>query len=252
MYSRSLPRLFVLLALVLTSTAMAAAQAKFSTIHSVHFEIRYIQGVAEAEAQRILGFLQMDYDTLRNQLGLDMREKLEVRLYDSPGRYRSDANSENNALSASYVRGIMYVLTTVSPQGLQKAMRYQLARAFLEQTAQRSCPAWLREAFAVYHSGIMHDLTPPGSVAVASFSDLTQDLAEATTSTDRNDVNFVLGHTMQFFIERYGMAKSLGVFKEFDGVLSVEKVFKKVFGEEYQDIEKAWAKHVALKPRKPK
>lgn len=252
MYSRAIIRFLASLVLVLTFTAVTAGQAKFSTIHSAHFDIRYIQGVTEADARQILGFLQTDYDTLGSQLGLGIKEKVETRLYDSPGRYRSDVNAGKNVLSASYVGGVMYILTTAPPQGLEKAMRYQLAMAFLGQTAQRSCPEWLREAFAVYHSGIMSDLTPPGSVTVASFSDLTQDLAEARTPSDRNDVNYVLGRTMQFLIERYGMAKAFGVFKEFDGVLPVDKIFKKAFGEESTDVEKAWSTYVALRPRKPK
>ncbi len=249
---RALPRLFAALILVLASTAMTTAQAKFSTIHSAHFEVRYIQGVTEAEAQRILGLLQTDYDTLTIQLGLDVKAELEVRLYDSPGRYRSDVNAGKDVLSAMYVRGILHVLTTAPSQGLVKAVRYQLARVFLDQSAQRSCPSWLREAFAVHHSGVMADLSPPGSVTVASFSDLTQDLEETRAPEDRNDVNYVLGRTMQFFIERYGKTKAFGVFKEFDGVLPPEKVFKKVFGEDFQDVEKAWSKYVAVKPRKPK
>ncbi len=240
------------LVLVSVSTVMASAQAKFSTIHSVHFEVRYIQGVTEADAQRIIGFLESDFDSLKKELGLEMKEKLEVRLYDSPGRYRSDLGAAKDVLSAMYVRGVFYALTTAPPAGLRKALRYQLARVFLEPTIQRSCPAWLCEAYAVYHSGIMSDLSAPGSVSVSSFSDLTQDIGESSSPGDRNDVNYVLGRTMQFFIERFGKQKAIGVFKEFDGSLSVESVFKKVFGQEFQDIEKAWAKYVAVKPRKGK
>jgi hypothetical protein len=252
MVSRTIPFLVWTLLLALTSSITAVGQAKFSTLHDVHFDIRYIQGVTEDQAKGTLAFLQTDYDTLRSQLGLDIREKLEVRLYDSPGRYRSEINMGREALSAMYVRGILHVLYSVPASGREKAERYQLARIFLEQAVQKACPAWLREAFAIHHSGIMSDLTPPGSVAVASFSDLVQDLAEASSGADRNDVNYVLGRTMQFFVERYGEQKAFGLFKEFDGMHSTEKVFKKIFGEEYQDIEKAWSKYVAVKPRKGK
>jgi hypothetical protein len=150
-----------------------------------------------------------------------------------------------------YVHGTLYVLTAAPPEGVEKALRYQLARVFLEQTAGRSCPVWLSEAFAIYHSDRMVDLSPPGSVTAASFSDLVQDLEEATTPVERNDVDFVLGRTMQFFIERYGEPKVFGLFKEFQ-TMAPEKVFKKVLGEELQVIEKAWSKYVAIKPRKSK
>jgi hypothetical protein len=252
MHSRTIPCLATALFMSVVCTFTAAAQATFSTIRSVHFDVKYIQGVTQEEARRILGFLQTDYDSLKVQLGMDMKEKLEARLYDSPGRFRSEVNAGQDLLSAMYVRGVLYVLTTAPPEGLEKAMRYQLARVFLEQNAQRSSPVWLREAFAVYHSDIMALLSPPGSVALTSFSDLTQDLEEATSPTERNDVNFVLGRTMQFFLERYGKQKAFGVFKEFDGVQTTEKVFMKVFGEEFQKIEKDWAKYVAVKPRKGK
>jgi hypothetical protein len=252
MLPRTTAFLAIALLLTLCSTGRAAAQATFSTIPSVHFDVKYIQGVTEGEARRILGFLQADYDTLRSQLGMDGKEKLEVRLHDSPGRFRSEVNAGAETYSAMYVRGTMYVLTTVQASGLEKAMRYQLARVFLEPAGQRACPAWLREAFAVNHAEIIADLSPPGSVALASFSDLTQDIAEAATPTDRNDVNFVLGRTMQFFIERYGKQKAFGLFKEFDGTQPTETVFKKSLGEDLQTIEKAWSKYVAIKPRKGK
>ena len=249
MFSRTMFYLAAALVLISFSTHTVTAQARFSTMNSVHFDMKYIQGVSESEAHGLLGFLESEYDTLRNALGLEVKDKLEVRLYDSPGRYRSDMNMGREVLSAMYTHGILYALTTAPAQGLQKAIRYQLARVFLEQTGQRSCPSWLREAFAVYHSGIMSDLSMPGSVTVASFSDLTQDLDEASSPGDRNDVNYVLGRTMQFSVERYGKPKAYGVFKEFNGVLSVEKVFKKSFGEEYADIEKAWSKYVAITPQ---
>lgn len=252
MFSRTMLCLATAVVLVLFSTGSTMAQARFFTARSLHFDAKYIQGVPEGEAQRIVGFMESEYDTLKASLGLELKNKLEVRLYDSPGRYRSDMNMGREVLSAMYVRGVLYALTTAPVRGLQKAIRFQLARAFLEQTGQRSCPSWLREAFAIYHSGIMSDLSAPGSVTVASFSDLTQDLDEASSLADRNDVNFVLGRTMQFTVERYGKPKAYGIFKEFDGVLPVEKVFKKSFGEEYADIEKSWSKYVAMKPRKGK
>jgi hypothetical protein len=250
MSSRIIPWLSAALVVVFASATFA--QNKYSTIRSVHFDVRYMQGVPEAEAQRVSDLLQSDYDSLRTQLGLDVRAKLEVRLYDSPGRYHSEINMGRDVLPAIYLHGILHALEPFPPEGLDKALRYQLARVFLEQTAQHACPVWLREAFAIHHSGRMLELSPPGSVVVTSFSDLSQDLEEATSPVERNDVDYVLGRTMQFFVERYGAQKAFGVFKGFDGSLAIEKVFKKVFGEEFQDIEKAWSKSVAVKPRKPK
>ncbi len=252
MFTRSILCLPVALIVVLATSPLAISQAKFSTIRSVHFDVNYIQGVPEAKAQKVLDFLQSEYDTLKNRLVLELRKKLEVRVYDSPGRFRSDINMGRDVLPAMYVRGILYVLEPVPPEGLEKAMRYQLSRVVLEQTAQLACPAWLREAFAIHRSGRMADLSPPGSVTVASFSDLSQDLEDAQTPVERADVDYVLGRTMQFFIERHGPAKAFGVFREFDGLLTIEKVFKKAFGEDYQDIEKSWSKYVAVKPRKTK
>ena len=252
MFSRSILCLSAACILIMVTPPMAISQAKFSTIRSVHFDVNYIQGVPEAKAQKVLNFLLSEYDTLRSRLVLELKKKLEVRVYDSPGRFSSDINMGREVLPAMYVHGILYVLEPVPPEGLEKAMRYQLSRVVLEQTAQRACPVWLRESFAIHHSGRMADLSAPGSVTVASFSDLSQDLEDAQTPAERADVDYVLGRTMQFFIERHGQAKAFGVFREFDGILTVDKVFKKAFGEEYQDIEKAWSKYVAVKPRKTK
>jgi hypothetical protein len=230
----------------------AVSQGNYQTIQSAHFKVRYMPDIPEAEAQRVAAFLQEDYDTLKSQLGLDLTKTLEVRMYDSPARFRSEINMGREVLPAVYVRGILHVLEPVPPEGLDVALRYQLARVFLEQTGKYSCPIWLREAFAVFHSGKMRDLSPPASVTVSAFSDLTQDLEEAQTPVERNDVDFVLGRTMEFFVQKYGEQKSFSVFKEFAETPTEAKVFKKVFGDEFPDIEKRWAKFVAIKPRKAK
>ncbi len=240
------------LLLVLMFPSAGAAQATFSTLQSVHFDVRYLQGVREADAQQLAQFLESDYDSLKHQLGLEPSAKLLTRLYDTPGRFRQDINMARDVLPAMYVRGVLYVLVPVPAEGLEPAMRYQLARYFLEQARQRSCPEWLQEAYAIYHSGRMRDLSPPGSVSYSAFADLSQEIQAATTPVERNDVDFVLGRTMQFFIEKYGQQRAFGIFKEFDGQLPVEKVFKKALGQEFQDIEKAWSKYVAIKPRKSK
>ena len=252
MFSRTIPCLAAAIAAVVLFQVPAASQGTFATIRAEHFTVRYMQGVPEPEAQRVLALLQEDYDTLTSQLGLELKSPLEVRMYDSPSRYKSEIKMGKDVPPAMYVRGTLHVLEPVPAGALDVALRYQFALGLLGQTAQYSCPVWLREAFAVYHSGRMPDLSSPGSVTLASFSDLSQELEEAQTPVERNDVDFVLGRTMEFFVQKYGERKAYGVFKEFAVTPTVEKVFKKVFEEEFPDIEKAWSKFVAVKPRKAK
>ena len=252
MFARTIPWLLTVLVASVTFSTPATAQSTYATIRSVHFDVRYMPGVPDAEAKRVLEFLQSEYDTLRNRLGLEPKAKLEVRIYDSPARFRSEINMARDVLPAMYVRGILHVLEPMPAEAFGKVMRYQLSRVFLEPAAQFSCPVWLREAFAVNYSGRMVDLSPPGSVVVASFADLSQDLEEAETPVERNDIDFVLRRTMQYFVQKYGEPKADSVFKEFTTTRTIENVFKKVFGEDFQNIEKDWAKFVAIKPRKAK
>ncbi len=220
----------------------------FGTIATSRFVIRYQHGISEDDARKVLEYLQRDYTYLTNKTGLGLSERLEVRIYGSVGRFLAEARLSHPWRAAYYAHGVMHVqpVQALVHRGLfDQALGYELAIALLETAEQKGCPNWLVQAFAVFHAGETDKLTPPTGVHLSSFSDLMQDIQVYQEPPQRDDVHYVLGLTMRFFIERYGEKQAFGVFRQFDGVSSVESVFKKVFKEDYPAIEKAWAKYIA-------
>jgi hypothetical protein len=138
----------------------------------------------------------------------------------------------------------------------EQSLSYELALAILAQTSGKGCPRWLQESYAVYHSGEMANYTAPIGTKLAAFSDLDQDIQQYPNPPQRNDVHFILGSTMKFFVEQYGEGKAFGVFKVFNGMTSLEDVFKKHFKREFRTIERTWSNFIAsstesVKARQP-
>ena len=88
-------------------------------------------------------------------------------------------------------------------------------------------------------------MTPPLGARLTAFSDLNQDIQEYSAPPQREDVHYILSSTMTYFVQKYGEKRAFRLFREFDGQTSVERVFKKVFEDEYLTIEKGWAKYIA-------
>jgi hypothetical protein len=124
-------------------------------------------------------------------------------------------------------------------------MAYEMALAFLEQSAQKGCPRWLEEAFASYYSGETAGMTPPLGARLTAFSDLNQDIQEHANPPQRDDVHYILTSTMTYFVQKYGEKRAFRLYREFDGTTTVDRVFKKVFEDEYPAVEKGWAKYIA-------
>ncbi|MGB6122719.1 MAG: hypothetical protein WBG80_12480, partial [Bacteroidota bacterium] len=211
---------------------------------SAFIEIKYQRGTPEKEVRELLEFLQRDREAITAELGFESEKKITVKIYTTVGQFRSDAKVKENWREVVFSRGTLHVqpLELLLEEGtLDRTMSYELALAILEDAWSLGCPQWLREAYAVYHSGMLESLTPPIGVRHTSFADLDQDLQEHTKPPQLDDVHYVLGQTMLFFIKGYGAAKAFGVYAAFDGNQAVEKVFEKVFEEEYAEIEKKWA-----------
>jgi len=226
---------------------IANAQETFSTISTVHINVEYQRGVSEAEAKKVADYLQNDYKFISNQLGLDLKKKLQVRIYDTIGKYLSKTNQRRPWRGAIYWRGILHmqpVGALVARNIFEQSLSYELAMAVLEQTSGKGCRRWLQEAYAVYHSGEMADLTPPIGTKLAAFSDLDQDIQEYPDPPQREDVHYILGMTMKFLVDQYGEAKAFGVFKVFNGMLSLESIFKRQFKQEFRTIERTWANFI--------
>jgi hypothetical protein len=234
--------------LIALAAISVKAQDFSGTVASAQFDLKYPPGVAEPDARRVSEFLNKRLKVLHDQIGLDLKKKIEVRVYESVGRYLAESGAKRPWRAAIYAKGILHVqpVSALAQRKLfEQALSYELAIALLEQTGDRGCPLWLREAFAVYQSGELARLPPPPGDRLSSFSDLNQDIQDYAVPPQRDDVHFVLGQTMTFFIHKYGEQKSFALYKTFDGSTSVEQVFKKVFEEEYAGVEKQWAKYIA-------
>jgi len=231
-------------ALVFMTCPEVRTQETFASIGSAFIEIKYQRGTPETEVRELLEFLQRDREAITTELGFETEKKITVKIYATVGQFRSDAKVRESWREAVFSRGTLHVqpLELLLEEGtLEPTMSYELALAILEDAWSLGCPQWLREAYAVYHSGKLDKLTPPIGVRHTSFGDLDQDLQEYTKPPQLDDVHYVLGQTMLFFIKSYGAAKAFGVYAAFDGNQIVEKVFEKVFEEEYVEIEKKWA-----------
>ncbi len=226
----------------------AIAQPGFSSLTTVRFEVKYQRGITVEDAKKVADYLQADYDYLSKKLSLDLSHVLEVRIYDTRGKYL-EATKQNKAWRpAIFLRGILHVQPVTDPAAqstIEKGLSYELSVALLEQTAGNGVPRWLRESFAVYHSGMMPDLSPPVGTKVSAFADLDQDIQQYPVPPRRYDVQFLLGQTMKHFVEQFGEEKAFSIFKAFDGAHSIEETFQKHFGVEYASIEKTWSAYIA-------
>lgn len=224
------------------------AQRASSAITTVHINVEYQAGISEADARRVSDYLQNDYNYLSDKLGLDFKKRLEVRIYDSVGKFLSATRVNKPWRGAVYARGVLSLqpVQALVQRGIfEQSLSYELALGLLDQTAGKGCPRWLRESFAVYHSGEMGNLSVPVGARLSSFSDLDQDIQQYPNPPQRDDVHYVLGQTMKFFVEKFGEAKAFSVYKAFNSVTPVEDIFKKIFKQEFRTTERTWANFIA-------
>jgi hypothetical protein len=227
---------------------LAHAQGGYLSVATVQFDVNYQPGVTKEDAQRVADYLQKDYSYLSDKLRLEFKKKVEVRIYDSVGKFLAEINQKNPWRTVLYWKGVLHVQPVqalIQRKVFEQSLSYELARGLLDQAVGKGCPQWLREAYAVYHCGEMAGLTPAYGAKLGSFADLDQDIQEYPNPPQRNDVHFILGRTMKFLLERYGEDKTMDIFRAFDGTTPVEGVFKRVFHEDFSKVEKAWSAHIA-------
>ena len=248
MHAPRWPRKAVVLAILAVLPWRVNAQPGFAAMSTVRFDVKYQRGVTEEEAKRVADYLQSDYEYLSTTLSLDLDSRCEVRIYDAQGKYLDATAQKKPWRFALFQRGVIHVQPVevlLRERSFEKSLSYELALAILDQTAGKGCPRWLREAYAVYHSGMMSDLTPPVGTPVNSFADLDEGLQQNPQPPRRSDVLYLLGQTMKYFVEQYGEQKAVGVFSAFRSTEPPEKVFGSHFGADMPTIEKAWAEYIA-------
>jgi hypothetical protein len=239
--------LALLLSLLLCQVSVHA-QEIFSSVGTTNIDVRYLRGVSPEDAQKVLDFLQSEYQVISKELGLQLKKKLEVRIYDNVNRYLAESNLRKPWRGAYYSHGILHcqpVQALLQREIFQTSLSYELAMAILEGAGDRGCPLWLREAYAVYHSGEYKQYSPPLGAKLSEFSDLNQDIQSYPDPPQREDVHYMLGHTMNYFIQKFGEARAFRLFREFDGNSGVDSVFRRVLGENFATVEKGWAKFIS-------
>jgi len=231
-------------------TLGAHAQGTYASLTTPRFEYQYDRSLTEQDVSPITTFLDGDFTAIQRELGFEPKNEIRVRIHGSVSKFLAETRLGSPWRGALFSRGIMH---TQPPQALvqrsilEKSLSYELALAYLEQAGTDGCPRWLREVYAVHHSGILPDLTPPVGAKLAAFSDLEQDLQLHPNPPQLEDVQYILGCTMQFLIQRFGAARAMALYRQFDGTKSVETVFRKHLGEEYASVEKAWARYISAK-----
>ena len=241
-------RAWALLLPLLLLSALGAKGQDFGTVSNARFDVKYQNGVTGDEARKVLEFLQKSYTSLASELGLEMKTRLEVRVYQSPGKYIAETGLSRPWRGAFFTKGVLHVQPVgalVARKLFEKSITYELCIAFLDQVQRKGCPHWLVESFAAYYSGETAGMTAPIGARLSAFSDLNQDIQEYQNPPQRDDVHYILACTMTYFVEKFGEKRAFRVFREFSGATSVDKVFKKVFGSEYSSIEKGWSKYIA-------
>jgi len=237
----------LLAALVPTFHVRVAAQSGTATLKGEKVELIYPRDTNEEDVRSLAEFLSADRATILKQLGLESEQSVRARTYESVNRFLSEAGLKQPWRGAHYSKGTLHIQpiqALIHRRIYESALTYEMAYLMLEPVSAKGCPRWLREAYAVHHSGVLATLTPAVGASLSSFSDLDQDIQENPNPPGRDDVQFILGSTMKFLNDRFGQEKTFALFKEFDGKSTVETVFKRVLEEPYSSIERAWVDHI--------
>ena len=246
----------VLAAVVPALPVSANAQGGTASLTGDKVELVYPRDAKEEDVRNLLEFLQADRRAVLSQLGLTSETTVRARIYESVGRFQSEAGLKQPWRGALYSKGTLHIqpIQALNQRRIyESSLTYEMAILLLEPVAAKGCPRWLREAYAVHHSGVLPRLTPAVGANLASFSDLDQDIQEHPNPPGRDDVQYILGTTMKFFIDRYGEEKTFQLYREFDGKTPANDVIRRGFGEQYSTVEAAWAEHIrALSAPAPK
>jgi hypothetical protein len=127
------------------------AQDTFGTLSSTHFDVKYQRGVPQEDARKVMDYLQTEYKSLSADLGMEPKTRIDVRIYESVGKFLEETTLKRPWRTALYQRGTLHLqpVSAMTQRKLfEKAIAYELALVFLEGSGQKGCPRWLIESFA--------------------------------------------------------------------------------------------------------
>ena len=227
--------------LVLLSTLMLGMQTTyFQNYSTAYFRIRYEKSVSVEGIKKLGEELENKYAESRLRFGISLNNRVDVYVYSSPIKFRSDSRSV--AFNDGAFRdGKIYLM---SPKVLGTEMKLQsvvarlVTRAVLDEI--KLCPPWLSECYSLYAGGDVSSFGRPARFKGSGFSDISEEFSTAEREKDVRELYAKLAVTANFLVNRYGEKKVEAMFEEFNTGLPIEEIFENSFNEKIGDIEKAW------------
>ena len=227
--------------LVLFAIATLGMQASyFQTYSTAYFRIKYEKSVAPEHIQKLGEELENTYADARKRFGISLNHRMNVYVYNSQIKFRSDSRSIAFD-DGAFGNGNIYLM---SPKILERTMKLQpvisrvVTRAVLDE--MKLCPQWLRECYSLYAGGEQERFGRPARFKISGFADLGEEFAAAERQKDIVEIYAKLAVTADFLVDRYGEKKVEALFGEFKSGSSLEEIFENSFGEKIGDIEHAW------------
>lgn len=233
--------MFIRLVFLLLSVIVLGMQTDvYNTYSTAYFRIKYVKSISVDDVKKIGELLETKYAEYRKKLNTTLHYKVDVCVFNSTSRLRSELKSKVFGEGA-FRDGKIYLL---SPELIGKDIPMEpiiarvVSRAILDEI--KLCPTWLSECYSLYAGEDLTRFGLPARIKIASFGDLSEEYSTVQRQKDVNEVYAKLAITADFFVSRFGEKKFEGLFNEFNLNPSVEEVFESYFGERISTIEKAW------------
>jgi hypothetical protein len=101
--------------------ASCSRRTLFGTLSSAHFEVKYQRGVPLEDARKVMDYLQTEYRSLAADLGMEPKARIDVRIYESVGKFLEETALKRPWRTAYYQRGTLH-LQPVSGDEAEEAL----------------------------------------------------------------------------------------------------------------------------------
>ncbi|HZY10285.1 MAG TPA: hypothetical protein VFF29_03950 [Bacteroidota bacterium] len=217
----------------------------FQTHVTDNYRIKYERNISFDNIKMIGEIMESTNTAYQKRLQLSERRRIEVSIYKSVARFRSDSKSliftDGIFQDGKIYLNVQDILR--DEKRLQNVIARVVTRALLAEV--KDCPKWLAEAYSFYVGEELERFGQPSRLSVSSFRDLNEDYSRSERRDDVKELYAKLASTIDFLISRYGERKVDEIFKEFLKGYSYEEVFEAIFNDNLSDIEKAWLKSLS-------
>ena len=233
------------IALFLVFTIILQA-GNFQTHTTAYFRIKYEKNVSTEEIQKLGELMEAQYTEMRNNLNITLSHRIDVFVFGSPRRFRSESKSkafEDGDFQAGKIF-LYFSRDLEKKQFLKSTISRVVSRSLLDEI--HGCPEWLKEAYALYLSNELDRFGQPARVTMRSFADLSEDYFKAERDAEVRELYAKLSATAYFLVQHYGDHKVTEMFSMLKRGMSMEEAFETAFGESITEIEKAWVKALRM------